>query len=287
MQALLNVRDDALAPLLLEALDDRRLRPAAIRALASYSDLATPARLIDLYPSLTAAEKRDALLTLASRPSFARPLVDALVGSRIPVRDVTADIARQILLLEQPAVTSAFESVWGVARGGRAETRAALARYTALIENTDLPRPRTSRGRQVFRDVCAACHTLFDDGGSIGPNITGSNRANLDYLLHNIVDPNAEIPNAYRTTTVELKDGRIVAGIANVQNASVVTVQTPNAVVTIPRSDIKSIAQADVSMMPEGLLQQLSDDDVRSLVAYLRGARQVSLPNPLSAAGQP
>lgn len=288
LEALLNVRDEALPPLLLDALDERRLRQAAIRGLASYADPRTPAALIDRYPSLPAAEKRDALLTLASRPAFGRALVDALAAGRVPVRDVSADIARQIRLLDQPDVTAAFESLWGVSRGGRADARAEIARYTAIVEDTNLPRPRVSRGRQVYQDVCAACHKLFGDGGEIGPDITGSNRASLDYLLHNILDPNAEIPNAYRTATVALHDGRVIAGIANVQNPTVVTVQTPNELVTVPRTDIGSLVQSDVSMMPEGLLQQLSDDDVRSLIAYLRGARQVPLPRPVApGVGQP
>jgi putative heme-binding domain-containing protein len=155
-----------------------------------------------------------------------------------------------------------------------------MARYVALVENSDLPRPSASRGRQVFVESCGACHKLFGEGGGIGPDITGANRANLDYLLHNILSPNAEIPNAYRTTTVELHDGRIVAGIANTQNPGVVTVQTANELVSVPRADIRSLVQSDVSMMPEGLLNPLNDEDVRSLIAYLRGARQVPLPPP-------
>src|SRR5690606_32658957 len=213
-----------------------------------------------------------ALLTLAARPDFARPLVDAIVAGRVPARDVTADIARQIRLLDQPDVTTAFESVWGVARASRAETLAAVERYKALVEDADLPRPRTARGREVFRDVCAACHTLFDDGGSIGPDITGSNRANLDYLLHNIVDPNAEIPNAYRTTTVELTDGRIIGGIVEGADETI-AIRTLNEQMTLSRRDVRTITPSGISMMPEGLLQQLSDEDVRNLIAYLRSQR--------------
>jgi putative heme-binding domain-containing protein len=196
----------------------------------------------------------------------------------VPARDVSADIARQIRLLDQPDVTATLESVWGVARAAGARTRAAMERYTTLVENADLPRPVPARGRQVFRDTCAACHTLFDEGGAIGPDITGSNRTNLDYLLHNILEPNAEIPNAYRTATVELQNGRVLAGIISAEDASVVVVQTPNERVPVPRADIKSLVRADVSMMPEGLLTPLSDADVRDLMAYLRSARQVALP---------
>jgi putative heme-binding domain-containing protein len=127
------------------------------------------------------------------------------------------------------------------------------------------------------------CHTLFGEGGKIGPDLTGSNRADLDYLLHNILDPNAEIPNAYRTATAELKDGRVLAGIANQQDPKVVTIVTPNETLTLPRSEIKALTMAEVSMMPEGLLTPWSERDVRDLIAYLRGPAQVPLPPGSSA----
>ncbi len=278
LEVLLNVRDEALPPLLIEALGDRRLRPAAIRGLASFDVADAPSQLLEVYPALPSAEKRDALQTLASRPAYARVLVGALASGRVPVGDVPADIARQIRLLDQPDVTATLEKVWGVARSDSESTRAATARYAALVENTELPRANASHGRRVYVNTCAACHKLFGEGGDIGPDITGSNRASLDYLLHNILNPNAEIPNAYRAATVELRDGRVIAGIANLQNPAVVTVQTTNEVVSVPRADVKAIVQSDVSMMPEGLLNPLGDDDVRHLIAYLRSTRQVPLP---------
>ncbi|HXE79164.1 MAG TPA: c-type cytochrome, partial [Vicinamibacterales bacterium] len=280
MQALVNARDASLPPLLLKALDNPKLRGSAIRGLAVYSEPAAPPRLLALYPSLLPSERRDALLTLASRAEYARPLMEALKERRVPLRDITADIARQIRLLDQPDLNAALEELWGPARASRADVKAAIAKYTALIENPDLPRPSASRGRVVYQRVCGACHKLFGEGGDVGPDITGSNRANLDYLLHNILDPNAEIPNAYRAATIHLRDGRIIGGIAQTDDPRVVTVQVLNDRLTIPRSDVKAIEKADVSMMPEGLLTPLSDQEVRDLIAYLRSPRQVPLPAP-------
>ena len=128
------------------------------------------------------------------------------------------------------------------------------------------------------RRPARACHTLFGEGGKIGPDITGSNRADLNYLLHNILDPNAEIPNAYRTAMIELKDGRVLAGVANQQDPKVVTVTTPNETLTLPRDEIKALTMAETSMMPEGLLAPWSDGEVRDLIAYLRSPAQVPLP---------
>ena len=106
----------------------------------------------------------------------------------------------------------------------------------------------------------------------------GSNRADIDYLLHNIIDPNAEIPNAYRTAMVELKDGRVLAGIANQQDPKVVTITTPNETLTLPRAEIKTLNLLETSMMPEGLLNVWSEAEVRDIIAYLRGPVQVPLP---------
>ena len=68
--------------------------------------------------------------------------------------------------------------------------------------------PDLAQGRAIFGKSCAQCHTLFGVGGKVGPDLTGSNRANLDYLLENIIDPSAVIPKEYAATVVDMKDGR-------------------------------------------------------------------------------
>src|SRR5690606_33356100 len=151
----------------------------------------------------------DILVTLASRPVFAKALVDELVAGRLAAREIPADVVRQIRSLDQPAITAALESVWGVTRGERPSTRAEIDRYRQML--AALPTGANDRhGRVVFNQVCAACHKLFGTGGEIGPDLTGSNRTNLEYMLHNILDPNAEIPNDYRASTIELQDGRVL-----------------------------------------------------------------------------
>lgn len=278
LRALVNARDSQATPLLLRSLADRRLRGEAIRALAAFADPTTPTALLALYPSATADEKRDVLLTLSSRTDFAPALASALDAGTIPARDVTADIARQMRLLGHAGLTASLERVWGVARTDSGDRSTDIQRYRALVQRTGGARSDASRGRVVFNRACAACHTLYGEGGTIGPDITGSNRGNLDYLLHNILDPNAEIPNAYRATTVTLRDGRVLSGVVGAQDAKVVTVVTTNETVTVPRADIVTLTQSDVSMMPEGLLEPLNDQEVRDLMAYLRGPRQVAMP---------
>ena len=112
----------------------------------------------------------------------------------------------------------------------------------------------------------------------MGPDLDPLAGRELDFWVKNILDPNAEIPNAYRTAMIELKDGRVLAGVANQQDPKVVSIVTPNETLTLPRSEIKTLTMAEMSMMPEGLLTPWSERDVRDLIAYLRSPAQVPLP---------
>ncbi len=68
-------------------------------------------------------------------------------------------------------------------------------------------------GRAVFAKTCAQCHTLFGAGGKIGPELTGSNRANLEYLLSNVLDPSAVMAKEYQPSVIATADGRVLTGI--------------------------------------------------------------------------
>ena len=135
-----------------------------------------------------------------------------------------------------------------------------------------------SRGRVVFNKVCAQCHTLFDTGGKVGPELTGANRGDLDYLLENMVDPNAVIPNEYRASNLELKDGRSLTGIIKQQDDKTLTLATANETLTLARGDVDSIALSQLSMMPEGLLDPLAEQELRDLIYYLGRPGQAALP---------
>jgi putative heme-binding domain-containing protein len=139
------------------------------------------------------------------------------------------------------------------------------------------PAGDASRGRAVFTRICQQCHTLFGEGGKVGPDITGSNRGDLDYILQNALDPNAVIPNDYRSSTLETKDDRVITGIVTREDDNAVTIVTASETLLIPRNEVQSLRQGEISMMPAGLLQALNDGEVRDLVAYLKSPAQVPI----------
>jgi putative heme-binding domain-containing protein len=121
----------------------------------------------------------------------------------------------------------------------------------------------------VFEKVCANCHALFGKGNAIGPDLTGANRGNLQYLLENVIDPSASVAADFRTSTVVLVDGRVVTGVVSKPTPRTVAVQTATEKLTLPASDVERIKPTNQSLMPEGLFNTLKEDQVRDLIAFL------------------
>ena len=133
-------------------------------------------------------------------------------------------------------------------------------------------------GRAVFQTTCANCHRLFGAGGTIAPDLTGSGRHNLDYLLENIVDPSAVVNKDFRMSVLRMADGRMLNGLVMSQDDERVVLQTAKEKLTLMRNEIDEIKLTTLSPMPEGILQPLKPDQIRDLMAYLMSPSQVDLP---------
>jgi putative membrane-bound dehydrogenase-like protein len=278
VRALVQKRDPELLPILYDLLSGATMRGPALRGLAAYKDDKTPEKILALYKTFTASEKADAVNTLASRPSYAKALVAALEDGRIARTDVDTFIVRQLHGYKDKALSARLDKAWGTIRPVSQEKAALMAKYKKLLTPEYLKGADMSQGRAVFQKNCASCHTLFDAGGKVGPELTGSQRANLDYVLENVLDPSAVVAKEYQVTIVTTKDGRTINGIIKREDKRTITLQTPNDVVTIAVEDIDERHKSPLSLMPDGVLPNLKDDEVRDLVAYLRSPAQVPLP---------
>ena len=120
---------------------------------------------------------------------------------------------------------------------------------------------------------------MYGVGVKIGPDLTGSNRKNLDYLLENIVDPSASVGTDFRTMIVLLDDGRVINGVVTASTERTLTLQTATESVTLDRAEIESLKQSKTSLMPDGLLQNQSSEQIRDLIGYLMSSEQVPMPD--------
>jgi putative membrane-bound dehydrogenase-like protein len=264
-------------PLLRGLLDDRALRGPAIRALAGFEDASVPRLILKHYAGLTESEKADAVATLASRRGYALALLDAMGQGKVDRRDLSAFTARQLLALNDSVLTEKLTRVWGAVRKPQDRSEQ-LYRYLAVAAPDALKKADRAHGRQVFAKTCATCHTLFGEGTKIGPDLTGSQRANPEYVLTKVLDPSAVVAQDYQVTVVTTKGGRTLTGLVKEEDARTLLLQTQNEQIRVAKEDIDERAKSPTSMMPEGLLAPLSDAEVRDLIAYLAGAEQVPLP---------
>jgi len=278
LETLLRTRDATLVPLLQKLTSEPGIRATALRGLAGFDDAKTPSVLLAGFSKFNATEQRDALNTLASRSTYARPLVEAVRSGAVPKAALTADLVRQLRSLKDPTLAADLTRIWGVMKETSPDMKAEVERVKRLYGAGGSQPGDGPRGRVVFNQICAQCHHLFDSGGHVGPDITGANRADLDYLLQNILYPNSVIPNEYLASTVETKDERVLTGMIKTQDASGITLQTANDLVTLPRSEIRKIEATAISMMPEGLIANLTEQQTRDLLYYLSRPGQVPLP---------
>ena len=277
LQSLIAAGDARLPKVLHALLDDAVLREAAVQGLASYDDPQTPKQLLARYAGFSVPERRAALNTLAGRTDYAKQLVAAVRAGKVPVRDLTAATARQLRDHGNAQIDTFVDEVWGVARTSSKEKTDLMEKYKRLLTDDRVRSADASHGRAVFAKTCAQCHTLYGVGGAVGPDLTGSNRFNLDYVLQNVIDPSAVIAREFQVTLIRTKDGRVVSGIAQEGEHSVKVVSETGTVV-VPRDEVDKLKRSELSMMPEGLINGLSEKDFTDLVAYLRTTDQVPLP---------
>lgn len=276
LETLLGVKYAGLAEMLLGLLGDPAMRGAAIRALAAFDEPAAPGAILKVYPSLDVSERRDAVNTLASRKAYALQLVGAVRRNAVPRSDLTAATIRQLREHRDPTINNWIEAEWGRVRATPEAKAREIAELKMMIQAG--PKGDPSRGRAIFAKTCLQCHTLFDTGGKVGPELTGANRSELDYLLSNIVDPSAVVGKDYQASAIRTKGGRVISGIIRQDDGRSLTVVTENDVIVLPRGEVDAVRTSEVSMMPEGLLANLSAQEIRDLIAYLQSPAQVPLP---------
>lgn len=265
------------APSLIAALGQPKLRSKAIKALAAYDHTDTPNALLSRYDEFTDEQRQDAISTLASRVSYATTLLDAIESGTVNRKDVHAFTIRQLQRFEDEALVERLQNVWGTIRESSADKKARIAELKRQLDGK-LADADLSNGRLLFNKTCATCHVLFGYGEKIGPDITGSNRANLDYILENAIDPSAVVGKDYQMTSLILDDGRAITGLIQRETDSAITIRTFNDSLVVAKADVEERALSPLSLMPEGQLDQLSPTELRDLIAYLGSPVQIALP---------
>jgi len=240
--------------------------------------------VLDAWPKLTPALRRDAIELLVQRPAWSRALLAAIESEKVEASAVNPIQARSMAAGAGKNIRAKVENLWGAVRTDRNPKReAVITASRRLVRSLE---GDWQRGREVFLKSCAACHKLHGEGNLIGPDITKSGRGTLDQLLSNVFDPNLVIGEAYQARMVKTKDERVILGLPVEDNEQRLVLRTPAGQdETLARSAIVESEILKVSLMPEGLEATMSEQERVDLLAYLSWDLHPDNPEAVQLAG--
>ena len=198
---------------------------------------------------------------------------------RVERSDLGAIELRKLSALGDDAILERLNAVWGVVRETSGTAQEQTERWRGVLTGERLAQADLSVGRAVFELTCMRCHSLYEKGEEIGPDLTGAGRSDLGYLLQNMLDPNALIPAEYQMTLVMTVDGRLLTGIVQAEDDETLVLRTENEEIVLGQDEIEERRTDASSMMPEGQLDTLTEEQVVALVAYLQHDSEVPLPD--------
>jgi len=252
-----------------EGAGDPTVRNAALSALQRYDDSSIAGRVVAMYASLPADVQPAAQTLLASRESSASKLLAAIDTGAIKSHTISADTVEKLRLYPSPAIARVVERQFPATPASAAEFDEKIQRYAKIVRAGG---GRPLEGKKLFygKASCATCHTVFTKGGHIGPDLTSYDRANLDSMLLAIVNPSAEIREGFENYIIQTVDGRTLDGFKVDENNQVFIlrgVDGQNNVIALDQIKVRRVSPR--SLMPEGLLDGLSEQEVKDLFAFL------------------
>jgi putative heme-binding domain-containing protein len=247
-------------------------RTAAARTVGDAT--LTPQQLVRLLPSIAAAGPLElpALVRAfqaAGDPAVGNKLVETLAMSP-GLTSLSSSALTKLLAAYPDDVRAAAKPILARLEAGADEQRKRLADLLPHLIDGD-----AARGRSAFfsaKAACSACHRAGDEGGRIGPDVTkiGGIRSVAD-LAESILIPSASLARGYESYNVTTRLGLVHAGLLARETATAIYLQsTERTEIRINRDEIDQIAPSAVSIMPQGLDQILSTEELRDIIAFLK-----------------
>jgi putative heme-binding domain-containing protein len=251
------------------------LKRGILQAASKFDDKRVPEALLLGWEGQIAGDKalrEDALRVMAGRKEWAQILMNFVNEWKVPAKHFTIDIVRQLSLHKDADIDTSIEKHWKglLATGPTPEKKKEAERIKAVLK-TGLG--DAEKGKIQFMARCFICHKLFNEGGTIGPDLTGYDRANVDFWLDNLFTPSLEIREGFGAYTVKTKGGQLLTGLMDAQDANgIVLKDLAGNKTAIKQADIEKLEASPVSLMPEGLTAGMSDADLKDFFAYLMKA---------------
>jgi len=275
IQVLGQVKLQQCVPVLLTQLKENKDETIAreiLSALPQYEQSEIAIAVVGQWPQFSADVQSVALTLLTSRKNWALQLIEAVDSGRIPKAAIPLDFVRKLTAHRDDKLAQLIQKHWGSLEGAStAEMQQQVERLMTTVKS-DTGNPY--EGRKLFNATCAKCHTLFAQGGQIGPDLTTYKRDDIHNMLLSIVNPSAELREGFETVLIATIDGRTLNGFLVDQDSQVVVLRgIDGQTVTIARDQIDELVPQRKSLMPEGILKEMTEQQVRDLFGYLRSSQ--------------
>lgn len=272
-------------PVMLKLIESNKssgaIRQACLKALSRYDDPEIGLRVTKAYPDILRAEpdvRYAALSLLALRTTWATELLNAIdrqprpgekfIAHTIDKGDVPYEIARHLIFLNDPTLSATVTKLWpGIRLASSTEINNRINEISKILKSGS---GNSQEGHMIFKSRCGACHRLFGEGASIGPDLTGYDRKNINDMLTHIVDPNTYIREGYTTYHIKTTDKRSLVGTLKSKHGSTITIQQfDGELIILGMHQVEEMVEQKESIMPEGLLNGLTDQQIRNIISYI------------------
>lgn len=278
LETLIQSEPEDLREICEKLLADSHMNVLAARGLSKFNDPSIGKQIVSRYRNFRGPFRPQIMSILVSRKVFAEVVLHAIQEGKIPRTDLSAFQVRQIHSFNDSELSDLASEAWGEVRDTSADKQHLIDALKQSLTTDQLSHANLPNGRRLFVQHCKNCHRLYGEGESVGPDLTGSNRNDLDYLLTNIVDPSSVVDKDYRMSILLTDDDRLVNGLVIEESEKTLTMQTATEKLTFPKDSIRSKKITEKSPMPDGLLENLSDQETLDLIGYLQHPSQVALP---------
>jgi len=254
---------------LLRESKDAKVRQTCLTALQAFADPQITAALLDLYPALPPDLRTRAQTVLAGRPASALELLRAVEAKKIDPKAVPLDQLQRMVAYKDDGIQKLIEKHWGkVGAQTSGEKQSRMRSVAAIIRRG---KGDAVAGKELFTKHCAVCHVFNNEGNKIGPELTGFDRKNLTLLVHSIIDPSAMIRPEFVAHNIAMKDGRVLTGlIAEDSPRALTLLDAKNERVVIDKNNVEELLPSTQSLMPEKIIDPLTDQEICNLFAYLQ-----------------
>ncbi len=254
---------------LLDAQQPEAVQLAALTALDRLSPSGLVAAILGRWSSLTPIVRDKVLEVLLKRPDRVGGLLGAMEAGIVQRHDLS--LMQTVALRQHPDPTLQQRAIKIIGARSNDKRDEVVRRFRPALDLQG----DNQRGKALFLQRCQSCHRLGGVGFAVGPDLAGARNGGKEKLLVNILDPNREVPMNYFAYVVDTKDGDNYTGIIVNETSSSVTIRQPlGSEMVIPRTRLARVQTQSISLMPEGLEEGLTDQDMSDLLEFIATAVQ-------------